>query len=430
MVLAYNWDHSYNRDLDQTFVSSPDHRFRIGLNQLDPGAWWRISAAREPLDVPQWQAGFSKDTPAELIAAVTDKLHYNRHTIDWTGETHPALKQGAFGALAIADALAAAGWRELQDTAGVRRFETADGLARAELRPDADPLDLMAHPALHVEVGPADAGIPYWQALFTADTPALVTTAFVQALTDPAPLRRDADWMDEHLLAHLGRGDADTAEDTAAQLPFTDEDIRKATARVLSTALEWADYNPPDDIWEVFADAAIPSRGVPFRDLPKDQAALATRLVIDLVVDAADRTELLVDLPAIRLEPRTSTTKTADLSDLELSGLGFTNADLYAAAADVCEHQIHWGDDPSGIAELLHDEAIASTSGNTATQLTWCDLEPAAREQAHKAVHAYIALAGESTHALFTPRDQLRAAPLVTASPVFLAGPGPAGESI
>ncbi|MBF9071791.1 DUF317 domain-containing protein [Streptacidiphilus fuscans] len=87
--------------------------------------------------------------------------------------------------------------------AGIAEAESPDRLARAALRPTADPLDLMGHPALAIEAGPRDAGIPYWQALFTTTTPTAVALAFTQALTDPTPLPRDPDWLDERLLTHL-----------------------------------------------------------------------------------------------------------------------------------------------------------------------------------------------------------------------------------
>lgn len=248
LVLAYHWSHQYHQELDQTFASSPDHRFRIGLNQLDPGAWWRIAAAREPLGPPQWQAGFSKETPAELIAAVTDQLRPRAGAVDWTGEEHPALQEGASDPQAIAEALRTADWREQPSGPhGVRTFESADGLARATIRPDADPFDLMGNCAFAIEIGPHDAGIPYWQALFTADVPAHITTGFIRAVTDPAPLRRDADWMDERLLAHLGYT---LDEDGLRTIPPSETGgaVRQGAARARTSAraaaLPGEDANP------------------------------------------------------------------------------------------------------------------------------------------------------------------------------------------
>ncbi|MEY9961768.1 DUF317 domain-containing protein [Streptacidiphilus sp. MAP5-52] len=258
LVLAYDWSHQHNHLLDQTFVSSPDHRFRIGMNQPDPGAWWRITAAREPLGPPQWMAGFSKDIPTELIAAVTGQLHVPRTQPDWTGEEHPALQEGQFDGAAVLDNLHAAGWHEQpHPTDGTRHLEAPDHLAHAWLRPNADRLALMGGCAFAVEAGPEHAGFPYWQALFTADTPAVITNAFTAALLDPAPLRRDAEWMDEQLLAHLGYY-ADTIG--VFELPPRTDDPRSSAARARAkTGAAPASGAPPT------ATATTPGSAAPHR---------------------------------------------------------------------------------------------------------------------------------------------------------------------
>ncbi|MET8623752.1 DUF317 domain-containing protein [Kitasatospora sp. NPDC004669] len=215
LIKEWSWGHDYNYELQQGFAWSPCHRFRIGYYQIDPGASWRIAAAREPLAVPEWMAGFSRDTPAELIAATVQTLRHETREVDWTGDAHPAF-QPPHGRDDITNALRQAGWSHHQDADGVKHFESSDGLARATLRPNAGPLDLMGRCNLAIEAGPADAGIPWWQALFTTGTPSVVTDAFTQALTDPAPLTRDPDWMDEELLQHVNaRPDSAVHQDTA-----------------------------------------------------------------------------------------------------------------------------------------------------------------------------------------------------------------------
>jgi len=412
------WLHHYNRDLDQDHVSSPDMRFRIGLNQLDPGAWWHIAAARAPLGPPQWQAGFAKDTPEELIAAVADQLRYAEGQIDWTGESHPALREGAANLQEAADLLLSAGWREYASANGVRLFGTADGLARAEIRTQADPFDLMGRCALAIEAGPADAGIPYWQALFTADTPALITTAFVRAVVDTAPLRRDAEAMDDHLLAHLGYH-LDENGLVKPPPPYTEEDIRRVTAHVASGALDWADQHA-EEIWEVCADRAIAGQGITFRQLPKEEAELAAALVVDLVMDAAHRTEALVGLPPTDTGPSWREPAAVEIStDLALTRLCFTNADLYAAATAACERQILWTEDRSAVTEAMDDERLHSSD-----TVLWKDLDPTTREQADQEVLDLCSTLAYQAHTLFTPQHQPNPAPLVAVAPLYLAGPG------
>ncbi|GAA2274597.1 hypothetical protein GCM10010430_70750 [Kitasatospora cystarginea] len=208
LVEQWAWGRSTSHELGQTFAWSPDHRFRLGDGQLDPGARWRIAAAKEPLGPPEWQAAFSEEVPPEIIMAVTEELARTGSSTDWTGEAHPALQTPA-DRQALIRTLRDAGWRSTYKQ-GVLDLEAPDELARVQVRldPPGDPLDLMAHPHLYVEIGPRGNGgyPPYWQAMFTTAAPAVIVDALARALTDPAPLKRDRDWMDEDLLAHLGQG--------------------------------------------------------------------------------------------------------------------------------------------------------------------------------------------------------------------------------
>ncbi|MFB7672719.1 DUF317 domain-containing protein [Kitasatospora purpeofusca] len=225
LVGQWTWGHSSSTDLGQQFAWSADHRFRLGAGQLDPGASWHIAAAKDPLGPPQWQAGFSQETPPEIIMAVTDELARPGSSIDWTGETHPALKSPTGRHTAIRT-LSDAGWHSVYRN-GVLDLEAPDELIRVEIRidPPGDPLDLMSRPHIYVEAGPRGNGgyAPYWQAMFTTAAPAAVLDVFTRSLTDPTPVMRQRDWMDEDLLAHLdttdthGRdGDEAPNEDLAA----------------------------------------------------------------------------------------------------------------------------------------------------------------------------------------------------------------------
>ncbi|MFC9327941.1 DUF317 domain-containing protein [Kitasatospora sp. NPDC057015] len=425
------WGRSSSRELSQDFAWSPDHRFRIGAGQLDPGAWWHIAAAREPLGPPQWQAAFSQETPPEIVTAVTEELARTGSAVDWTGEGHPALKEPTDRRTLIR-ALRDAGWRSvLRD--GTLTLEAPDEHARLHIRldPPGDPLDLMARPHVHFEAGPRSNGgyPPYWQAMLTTAAPTVVVEALAHALTDTAPLRRDPDWMDERLLAHLTRPEPDSATTGASTPAFTDEDVRRVTALSIANVLEWVSYGPAEEVAVMFAEQTIPStRGpagaVTWGQLPQEQLDLATALVTDLVLDAAWRSELLVGLQP---EPGRRNWSAAPTSlprtDLALSDLVFTNDDLYEAAAVVCTQWIHWGDDESGLGDVMDDEVIASTAHGP-DRRTWKDLDPDTREKADQAVRALYATTATATPTLFAPQWLPDPPPLVRAGPVYLAGPG------
>ncbi|MFD9592556.1 DUF317 domain-containing protein [Kitasatospora sp. NPDC059973] len=428
-VLALNWRHDYNDTLGQTFVSSPDHRFRIGMNQLDPGAWWRISAAREPLGPPQWMAGFSKDTPEELVAAVTEALHFPLRRPDWTGEVHPALQEGKFDGDAFLDTLVAAGWRNLGEPHGIRRVQSPDLLARVELRRDANPLDLMGNCALAVYIGPEEAGDPYWQALFTADTPALVTDAFARALADPAPVQRDGEWMDEHLLAHLGY--TLTEHGLAPVTPaYTDEDLTRAAAKSLSTLLAAADgHLEINDVLAELADQPLPSTEAgtgphtTWGQLPPEQQRLAAMLTLDLVMDSARYSHQLLgldDAPAGQVWQHQTRGR---VPAVPIADLRFTNEDLYAAAGTIAAHMIATTDDPSGILEGCYGEPIASRANEDTPQRHWDQHPDHVAQPAYDEICRRFTAAYDSAGDFFAPGMPQPPA-LVAATPAYLAGPG------
>ncbi|MEV0188481.1 DUF317 domain-containing protein [Kitasatospora purpeofusca] len=430
LVTRWGWRRADATELSQTFGWSPDHRFRLGAGQLDPGAWWRIAAAKEPLGPPEWQAGFSQETPPEIVLAVTEELARTGTAIDWTGESHPALKAPTDRRTLI-HTLLDAGWRSTYRD-GRLDLEAPDHLARVQIRidPHGDPLDLMSQPHLYVEVGPRDTGgyPPYWQAMLTTTAPTVVVDALAQALTDPTPLQRDRDWMDEELLAHLGHTvdgvltdtDPQVPESREAARPYTETDLREAAAEVCEEALEWTeDLDLTPDMY--IEDRLIPSSrtGTPttWGQLPSEQKALAYLLVTDMVVAAAASAPALLDLPlGANLDPLPASRKPTPPLAAKLSELAFTIGDLEDAAACAAAAQIN-GVDLSGIADSLHDRPVGD-----GTKWTWGSLPTAQHKQALHEIDRLLTGAAERTPELFAP--DFRPAPLALVTPVYLAGPG------
>ena len=374
-------------------------------------------------------AAFSKDTPEELVAAVTEALHVPLPQTDWTGEAHPALKEGAFDGDAVLDALVAAGWRNLGEPHGIRRVESPDLLARAALRRGANPLDLMGNCALVVEVGPEEAGDPYWQALFTADTPAMVSEAFVRALVDPAPLRRDGEWMDEHLLAHLGY--SLTEDGLVPVVPaYTDKDLSRAAAQSLSTLLAAADgHLTVEEVLAELADQPLPSTELgpgprtTWGQLPPKQQQLAAMLTLDLVMDSARYSHRLLDLDDDATGQVWQNLTRGRVPTVPIEDLRFTNEDLYTAAGTITAHMIATTDDPSGILEGFHGEPIASRADEDTHDTHWDELADHVVQPAYDEICRRFTAAYDSTGDLFAPGMPQPPA-LVAASPAYLAGPG------
>ncbi|MFJ9446778.1 DUF317 domain-containing protein [Kitasatospora sp. NPDC101235] len=332
--------------MSQSFAWSPDHRFRLADGQLDPGAWWHIAAARDPLGPPQWQAGFSKQTPPEFVTAVAEELARTGSGIDWTGESHPALKAPADRRTLIRT-LRDAGWRSTYRN-GELDLEAPDRLARVQIRidPPGDALDLMSRPHLYVEIGPRDNGgyPPYWQAMATTGTPTVVVDALARALTDPTPLTRDRDWLDDELLEHLGeQATNDRPENTATDQPsarpeappYTDEDLLALAIDLAAESMESIeDFQDADMIGEQVIPSTSATVGRTWNNLPTDQKHLAYTLVTDMVVDAARRAPVLFGRePETGSAPRRTSRLPTPRIETPLRDLWFTNEDLRAAAA-------------------------------------------------------------------------------------------------
>ncbi|MGW3185728.1 DUF317 domain-containing protein [Kitasatospora sp. NPDC001119] len=418
--------------LSQSFAWSPDHRFRLADGQLDPGAWWHIAASREPLASPQWQLAFSKQAPSEFVTAVAEELARTGPGIDWTGESHPALKAPTDRRTMIRT-LQDAGWRSTYHE-GLLDLEAPDRLARAQIRidPPGDALDLMARPHLYVEIGPRGNGgyPPFWQAMATTGTPTVVVDALARALTDPTPLKRNRDWLHEELLEHLGeQATNDSPENTATDQrpaqpegpPYTDEDLLAVAIDLSAEAMESIeDFQDADMIGDQVIPSTWANVGRTWNDLPDDQKHLAYTLVTDMAVDAARRAPVLFGRePETGSAPRRTSRLPTPQVETPLRDLWFTNDDLRVAAAWVSERRMCW--DSSTLSDAMRDQIIPSTADH-AEPRTWGTLPKQQREEANRRTEKLINDAAERAALLFERPSGPE--PLALVGPLYLAGPG------
>ncbi|MCP9213059.1 DUF317 domain-containing protein [Streptomyces cucumeris] len=178
-LAAAGWN-AVSDPLSAEFVLvSPDLRHRL---QFDPqsrtSAWWRLRA--EPVGTePGWYAEFGEHVPSEVLAGLTDAL---------VAQTPTEPK----GPLAVLDA---AGW--LIDGRGVAYSDHPS--CKVERLPGQGagtvPWREQVRVAWNIVVSdlPTDVGsrgTHLWHAAFHRYTPERLVTAFLKALTDPAPLQR------------------------------------------------------------------------------------------------------------------------------------------------------------------------------------------------------------------------------------------------
>ncbi|MFJ2175892.1 DUF317 domain-containing protein [Streptomyces sp. NPDC087851] len=169
-LIAAGWTRTATDPLSPKIVlHSPDHRHSL---RFDPysSAWWWLEA--EPTDTtPGWYAQFGELVPAEVLGSLTDVLHAPPPDLDpdpW-------------------QTLSAAGWQ--LDELGVAR--SPDGMCRVTpyplYRQESATWYIVAH-----EHGYGDPDGPrIWSAWFDSRTPIHLVNAFVTALVDTTPLRRE-----------------------------------------------------------------------------------------------------------------------------------------------------------------------------------------------------------------------------------------------
>lgn len=194
--LSHHYWHDMNDELGNFYITTMGSQLRVAFvpeaSELIPDATalWQIRARDgwPPREV--WSAAFTDDTPPEIIAAVTAELdaavtsdHGRELYID-RGIAHdedPA---------AVWNTFQAANW-QVTGSGFLARALSPDELVRVAYR---DPRRVGRDEAWLATVhDPGGGRRPLWKAVFHSATPTPVVRAFAAALTDPAPVSREAE---------------------------------------------------------------------------------------------------------------------------------------------------------------------------------------------------------------------------------------------
>lgn len=169
-------------------MTSPDHAFRLDLTPTPSSfhRWWRIDSNYGP---GFWSATFNGDTPAEIVAGLTDAL------------IRPEPEKPA---PSVTDVLTGRGWQHTTSETGSQTLTSPDGIVQVQLYV-SPALGVMgweieaAHH--HGEYGPERR---MWRAHLDAATPPHLLAAVAEAISNPTPVLRARFKINES--AHLTQG--------------------------------------------------------------------------------------------------------------------------------------------------------------------------------------------------------------------------------
>ncbi|MFF2142195.1 DUF317 domain-containing protein [Kitasatospora sp. NPDC058190] len=223
-LIDAGWNFSRD-DLDNVFVTTPDHTVRCGfLPEGEHGELWSISAHTHAFAPPQWLITFDLQAPPEIVGEFTTALaavHAN--------DPDTVLGGSARIGLDTTNDLLRSGWRidpGPSDTA----FQTPDRLVtlhrrRGHLRHEAE----MAGDTERwlFEVGPPEHR---WYATASSNVPDQLLGALATAVANPAPVER---YLRPSALNRLPR---QAIAVPVAPTPLEISRIQAATARSLAAS--------------------------------------------------------------------------------------------------------------------------------------------------------------------------------------------------
>ncbi|MFE6053082.1 DUF317 domain-containing protein [Kitasatospora sp. NPDC056446] len=170
------------RAAKNTTVVTPDHRIHVAY-VFPHWSWpsWRVLVHDEPFEQPLWGAHLNRNTPIEVVAAVTTtlaRLHQGKHPLfDFWGTAEPA---------SALDGFADAGW---QRSPGLRaypfRYRAANGDRASATHHNRagrmlDPFQSGQDGCWDIDGVKDDR---FWSISVSEAAPALVLTSLVDAIT-------------------------------------------------------------------------------------------------------------------------------------------------------------------------------------------------------------------------------------------------------
>ncbi|MFE4059940.1 DUF317 domain-containing protein [Streptomyces sp. NPDC059096] len=190
-LLDLGWELEHD-DLDNCYVTAPDHRVRLGyLPEGEDDGLWRINAYEDPFGPPTWGVCFNDSCPTEFVRAFTTELA-KAYEKGFAYLAAPDTRDSDHDPYLVVTPLIDRGWEFHKPEPGVFAIRPADRLASLEFT--AGPLDpegeLTSRTARwHLWAG-SSIDRPAWYATASTNTPVALLTAVTRCVSDPAPLPR------------------------------------------------------------------------------------------------------------------------------------------------------------------------------------------------------------------------------------------------
>jgi len=170
LIHQFGWSADHDAATGRVRVHSPDHSLKVAFDPTDfDGTWWTITHHE-----PYWAAEFTRQTPAEAVAAVTQCLPQMLGDQRHSERIH-------LTRLSIADIATLNHWTASPDGS---EFTSADRYCTLRHTLDAE-TSYAVHNSIH---GGFDTE---WHANFTIDAPEQVVAQFFAHLSTAEPVERE-----------------------------------------------------------------------------------------------------------------------------------------------------------------------------------------------------------------------------------------------
>lgn len=170
LLHLFGWSWRHDTTTGRISVTSPDQTTIVDFNPSQrSGRWWTIAHYGEQV----WRAAFTRQTPAEAIAAVTQSLPQllgdHRHITPLDTTRDPFTVAGH------------SGWQQLADNPAA--WASSDSHCTLRHAPDAEA-------SWRIETDVYDGFDTQWNASFSTHIPTALVTRFLTHLLGPEPVQR------------------------------------------------------------------------------------------------------------------------------------------------------------------------------------------------------------------------------------------------